>query len=171
MIKKLKPIHKSIAALLATGKSIDETAEQCGISVHRIYQLNSDPAFSAYVDKLADAHAMQTIQAHANAEAKLTDAIDSAVDRLSFLMANAKSETVQEKASLDILHLAGLKPKDKVDITQNTIDHLVMTDPTAIPDEWDDEDIDDDEDDIDGSDINDDDVMAEVRRIMGDKDN
>lgn len=162
--------------MLATGKSPSDVAHQVGVTVHSIYEWNADPTFARYVNKLADEHAMQTVKVHAQAEQKLQGLIDEAVEQLSWLMCSSKSESVKEKAALDILHLAGLKPKERHEVEQKSTDHLVLTDLGGM-DMTDYDDDDDDDDGLDDYDAEDEAVnpsaslMDEVNNILYGKDN
>lgn len=129
----LKPMQKAVARLLAQGLSKHEVAEQCGISDDTLYRWCAKPGFNEYVNKLADLHAVSTMQVHAEAKQEFDNLVMRAVKRLEYLMDNATSENVQEKAAIDILHLAGLKPIDKAEVTERHVEQLVMVDP-ALPD-------------------------------------
>ena len=126
----LSPIQKAVACLLAYGVTKVEVAKRLGITDDTLYRWGSKPGFNEYVNKLADLHSISTMQVHADAEQKFNSLVSRASDRLEYLMENAKSENVQEKAAIDILHLAGLKPIDKSEVTERHVEQLVMIDST-----------------------------------------
>jgi len=129
----LSPMQKACARLLAYGATKVDVAKQVGITDDTLYKWSSKPGFNEYVNKLADLHAVSTMQVHAEAKQEFDNLVMRAVKRLEYLMDNATSENVQEKAAIDILHLAGLKPIDKAEVTERHVEQLVMVDPT-MPD-------------------------------------
>ena len=140
----LKPMQKSVALLIVNGVTKEDIAKKCDVSVRTIYRWTSTKEFSDYLDKLSDAQAIETVKVKAKAEARLTEVTMSAIDHLVDLSENSKSETVQMNAALQLIHLGGLKPIDRLEIDQNTTEQLIWVDPSTQDDE--DEDFGDSED-------------------------
>jgi lipopolysaccharide biosynthesis regulator YciM len=127
--RSLKPQHKAVAALLATGDTVPKVAEKTGYAASTIYNLlNSNADFKQYVNYLATAYSIQTVQVEASTRAKIQAQLTTAADTLTSVMSGATNLETKRKAACDILNYGGMKPKE-------TVEHQIMTPHLAIVDE------------------------------------
>lgn len=136
---ELKPMQKAVARLLALGQfTKEQVAEECGISVSTIHRWYADPRveFEKYVNELADVHSVETMKVHAEARQAFDNLVMDATDRLKYLMTESRSESVQAKCALDIIHLAGLKPADKHEIEGRHTEILSFVDPSQDSEDY-----------------------------------
>ena len=108
---------------------------------------------------MADAHSIQTVQAHVKAKESMNLLLEKAVAKLGDIIDSGRSESAVEKACIDVLHMAGLKPTDKLEVNKRQVDHLVLTDITGEDEEG-------DYDDTDDEDFDDDDIVRMAQRLI-----
>ncbi len=101
----MKNIDENLAAALATGVSIREAAEQCGMSERTAYRRRQAPEFMARVTKLRDDMISEAL-------GRLADSMSEAAVALRDLL---KTESIRLSAARSLLEF-GIKVRDDVEI-------------------------------------------------------
>lgn len=139
-MKTLTPFHQTCAYILSLGikpEKLVEIAEaelERSISVRTIYEWRSFKVFADKVKEFENTNLAAKLKTHESVRHEIDNAVLAAIKKLAHLAENAKSEQVQEKACLDIVHLGGYKPVERLDVNQTKTDHLVLIDPEGSDD-------------------------------------
>lgn len=128
--RSLKPKHKAVAALLASGDKPNVVSDKTGYATSTIYNLlNSNSEFREYVNYLATEYSIQAVRFEAAAKEKIQRQLSGAVDTLTAAMGNDVHIETRRKAARDILEFGGMKPKESVQVAIVT-PHLAIVDET-----------------------------------------